>query len=747
MPITRSPRSKSGRPVPRARLARFVSVAARSASRRPKLTIAAWILLIGACVTLGSLSGTRSLSDAASGVGESAHAESRLAAAGLQDPSTENVLVRSGSSRQTAAAVAALTARARRLPAVASIQTPRTSPTLSRDDGRSALVVLTLRGDSDAADNHVASLEHLVSRLASITPGVRVQEAGSASVDRAITEVVEHGLRRAELISVPLTLLILVLAFGALAAACVPMLLGVSCVAGALGALGLVSRIAPMGSSTASVVVLIGLAVGVDYSLFYVRRERAERRAGAGPQAALDATAATVGRAILVAGLTVVIGLAGLLVTGFGVFTSMALGAILVVAIAVLGSLTVLPALLTLLGDRVDRGRFRWRRAGRLPRPADATLWARFAGLVTGRPRAALGLSLIALTALAVPVLGMRTSEPGAEDLPAGTPVLVAEHAIERSFPASSDTAELVVTGHRLDTPTVRGRLATLGREGRTLAGGRGSVSVRVARDGDTALVVIPVPDDGNLSTANRDVAIVHDRLEPASARLIPGTHAQLTGDDAENVDFTHRLSTVTPLVIAFVLLLALGLLVATFGSPLLAVSVVGLNLLSVGAAFGVLVAVFQHSWAQSLLGFTSDGAVVNYLPLFAFVVLFGLSMDYTVLVLERAAEARRAGRSARAAAAEALGSTGSTVTGAAIVMVAVFSVFATLPLLELKQLGTGLAIAIALDATIVRGVALPAVLTLLGDHGLPGRSPSLPRRSHAWDDRTYAAAIGITHE
>ena len=175
-------------------------------------------------------------------------------------------------------------------------------------------------------------------------------------------------------------------------------------------------------------------------------------------------------------------------------------------------------------------------------------------------------------------------------------------------------------------------------------------------------------------------------------------------------------------------------LLVATFRSLALALSVIGLNLLSVGAAFGVLVAVFQHHWAQSLLGFTSDGAVVDWLPLFAFVVLFGLSMDYTVLVLERVREARRAGASAREAAAEALGSTGGTVTSAALVMVAVFAVFATLPLLEFKQLGVGLAAAIALDATIVRGVALPAAITLLGDRGAGSGARASRRRARGWD-------------
>ncbi len=747
-PLHTSPSAPSGE-TPPAPLARFVRAAARGASHRPKLTIVLWMALIAACAVLGSLSGMRNLSNAASGVGESARAQARLTAAGLQEAATENVLVRSGSARRTATAVAVLSARARALPNVQSVQTPQTTPSLARAGGRTGLVVVTLRGDPDTADSRVVGLERAVSDLQTRTPGVTFQEYGGASLDRAISQVVSRGLHHAELISVPITLIILVLAFGALVAASVPLLLGVTSVAAALGALGLVSHIAPNGSSTAPVVVLIGLAVGVDYSLFYLRRERVERRAGAGSGASLDVTAATVGRAILVAGATVIIGLAGLLFTGFGVFTSMALGAVLVVAIAVLGSLTVLPAMLTLLGDRVDRGRL-WRRsARRARRPVAATPWGRFAGVVTGHPRGSLAVALVVLAALAAPILSMRTANPGDKDVSAKTPVIAAEHAIEHWFPGSSDTGELVVTGHRLDTPPDRDRLAALGREGRGLTGGRGAVSVRVARDGETALVDIPVPS-GNLAVATRNVRALRDGLKPATGRLIEGARAQLGGDDAANVDFTNRLSKVTPLVIAFVLALAFVLVVATFGSPLLALSVMALNLLSIGAAFGVLVSVFQHTWAQSLLGFTSDGAVVNWLPLFAFVVLFGLSMDYTVLVLERAAEARRAGAGARQAAAEALGSTGSTVTSAAIVMVAVFSVFATLPLLEFKQLGVGLAAAIALDATIVRGVALPAVLTLLGERGLRRREPSgRPRaaRQPGWDHHRHVATVDATHE
>jgi RND superfamily putative drug exporter len=348
---------------------------------------------------------------------------------------------------------------------------------------------------------------------------------------------------------------------------------------------------------------------------------------------------------------------------------------------------------------------------------------------VTGHPRAALISSVCMLAALAVPVLSIHTANPGDNDLPKGTPVLIAEHAIERQFPGAPATADVVVTGRRLDTESARSELRGLGRKAISITHGSGPVSLDVATDGRTAVLAVPMPDRGYTAAA-ATIDALRRHVDTQAARVAPGARGQITGDAAFNVDFSSQMSTVTPLVIAFVLALAFALLAAAFRSPALAASVIGLNLLSVGAAFGVLVAIFQHHWAQSLLGFTSDGTIVSWLPLFAFVVLFGLSMDYTVLMLERVREARLKGADARTAAQEALTTTGSTVTSAAVVMVAVFAIFALLRLLEFKQLGVGLAAAIALDATIVRGVALPAALTLLGDkRGIRVRKPTLPAR------------------
>ena len=699
-------------------LSRLVATASAAAARRPRLTVVLWLALIVGCVVGGSLAGTRNLSDVASGTGQSRQAQERLSASGLQTPAVENVLVRSPSPARTAQVARAIEARARALPSVASARGPSQAPSLSRAGGRIELVQVQLRGDPDKAD--AAPLQRLVDGEAHRHPGVVVQEEGLASGEGAISQVIEHDLHHAELISLPITLLILVVAFGALVAALVPLLLGLTPVVGALGALGLVSQIAPMGSATPSVVVLIGLAVGVDYSLFYIRREREERRAGRDADAALTAATASVGRAIVVAALTVMVGLAGLAFTGLGEFTSMALGAILVVAIAAIGSVTVLPAVLALLGDRVDRGRLWPRRRAR--RASGSGAWRWIAERITARPRLSLLVTVCLLGTLAVPALGMRTAKPGEHDLPADNPVLVAERAVEHYFPGAPADAELVVSGRDLRRHRAAVELRALGRRAEAVTGGRGAIALTLSRDGHTAVVSVPFADRG-LAFANRTVAALRSRLSGSLASAVPGARVQLTGDAAESADFSNRLSAVTPIVIAMVLGLAFLLLVLAFGSPRLAIGVIGLNLLSVGASFGILVAVFQHGIGQSLLGFTSDGAIVEWLPLFAFVVLFGLSMDYTVLILERVREARAHGADARSAAVQALGATAGTVTSAAAVMVAVFAIFATLRLLEFKQLGFGLAIAILLDATIVRAVALPALVTLLGGRTAPRRA------------------------
>lgn len=702
----------------------------RTAARRPGLTISLWLLFVAACVVAGATVGTKSLTNAQTGVGESARADAIIAAAHLTRPGQENILVRSASAASTQSAVRALEVKLRAVAQVGAIHGPTDTPALSQAGGRIALVQVTLRGDPDKAGDQVGGVQKVVGEVGAGHPQATLQEAGDGTIDKAFTTAADADLQRAEMFSLPVTLLILVLAFGALVAACVPLLLGITSVVAALGAEGIVSQVAPVAGSTASVILLIGLAVGVDYSLFYIRRAREERAAGRAPDAALEAAAATVGRAIVISGLTVLTALAGLLFTGTRVFTSIGLATMVVVAIAMLGSVTVLPATMAKLGDRVNRGRVPLLgRIGARRGDSSGAPSSVLAQRVTGRPITSLVIAVCVLGTLAVPALQMRTANPDITDLPKDNPVRVANAAIDQAFPGAPQVAALVVRGRHLASAGEQQMLARLGRRAENVTGGRGRVEIDTSRDGRTAVVRVPMPDRG-LDQAKRMV-------QELRTTVASPAHALVTGDAAGSLDFANRMKTATPLVIGFVMGLAFVLLLGAFRSLKLAATVIGLNLLSVGAAYGVLVAVFQHHWAQDVLSFTSNGAIVSWLPLFAFVVLFGLSMDYTVLVLERIREARSSGLPAREAAAEGVAATAGTVTSAALVMVFVFAVFATLGLLEFKQLAVGLAAAVLIDATIVRGVALPAAIAVIGDGGWQVR-----RAASRWDHAVHVPAL-----
>lgn len=642
--MTSSPPSLPLRGARRGPLQRLVGAAARLAQRRPKTIVALWLVLIVGCVAVGSAAGTKSLTSVQSEVGQAAQADKLIDHAGLRDPAVESILIRSSDAGETKAATAALEARLQKLPRVASVTGPAQSSALSRDGGRTVLVQATLRGNPDNADDHVRPVLAATAAVQHAHPNATLQESGDGSANKALNDLISHDLSHAEELSLPITLIILVLAFGALVAAAVPLLLGLTAVAGALGALGIVSHLAPNSDSTSAVVVLIGLAVGIDYSLFYIRREREERKAGAA--SALDAAAASVGRAILISGVTVMVALAGLLITGQGDFVSMGLGTIVVVLIAVIGSLTVLPAVLALLGDRVDRGRvpgYRWMRNRRAAREAAkgrrVGAWAGLARVVTRSPAAALVTAICVLGALAVPTLQMHTSDLDVNDMPQNLTVVRAAEAIERAFPGAPQNAELVVTGHELDAHAARNQLTALGQRALKTTGGRGEVTVAVARNGDLARVNVPMPER-SIGAAEQLVKQLRTNVAPTATR-VPGAHgtALVTGSAADSLDYSSRMKTATPEVIAFVLALGFLLLVASFRAPLLAAAMMALNLLSIGAAYGALVAIFQHTWAEQLLNFHSTGTIVDWLPLFMFVVLFGLSMDYTVLVLERIRE------------------------------------------------------------------------------------------------------------
>ena len=525
--------------------------------------------------------------------------------------------------------------------------------------------------------------------------------------------------------------MILLVAFGALLAAGIPLLLALSAVFATMGLLAVPSQVWPVDGDIGAVVLLIGLAVGVDYAMFYLKREREERAAGKSEAAALEAAAATSGRAVLISGVTVMVAMAGMFLTGDKTFGSFAMATIMVVAIAVAGSLTVLPALLSWLGDRVNKGRVPF--LDRRQRPDGGRFWSWILDRVLRRPLLSAALSAGVLIALALPALGMKTVVPGAEALPQDLPAVQTYNRLQDAFPGEVDPAVVVVEAPSVDAPAVRSAIDDL--RAQALASGRVHEPVTVTSNADATVARIELPIDGTGTDAasNAALATIREEIVPATVGALDGVEAGVTGTTATSQDFGSSMRGTAPLAFGFVLLFAFALLLVTFRSVVIAVKAIVLNLLSVGAAYGVLVLVFQHSWATGILDFDYTGGVMAFLPVFLFVILFGLSMDYHVFILSRIREAYDRGMKTEDAVAHGIKTTAGVVTSAAIVMVFVFSIFATLSVVMLKQFGVGLATAVLIDATIVRAVLLPSAMKLLGDWNwyLPRWLEWLPRLEH----------------
>ncbi|HTU78504.1 MAG TPA: MMPL family transporter [Solirubrobacteraceae bacterium] len=692
--------------------------AARWAAANWKKAAFGWLGFVLAAAALGQAVGVVTIRESEQGSGASARAQATLERAGVDQAANESVLVRSDTLTVGEPAFASVVERvSRRVAATGQVEDVR-SPLRTGERGQiskdrhSALVQFSIRGSSRTAEDRVQPVLDAVALVQRRSPGFTVAEFGEASADRALSQVNGQGFARAEKLSVPITFMIMLAAFGAFVAAGIPVLLAFSAVLAAVGLAALASHLVPQAEATSSVMLLMGMAVGVDYSLFYIRREREERRRGHTSAVALGRAAATSGRAVLVSGLTVMIAMAGMLLTGTGVFTSLGVGAMLVVFAAVLGSLTVLPALLGRLGDKVEKGalvRARERRA-------HPQLWGRVLGPVLAHPRLAVALSSAALVLLALPALKLHTSFLSAGDMPRGLPIAATYEEIQDAFPGAAQPAQVVVSAADVDSPRVRRGLAEMER--RALASGEasGPITTRVNRAHTVAEVDIPQPGNGQDEASKKALETLRGRVLPATLGRISGVGYAVGGEAASTSDFNRALKAHAPLVFGFVLGLAFVLLLIAFRSLVIPLTSIALNLLSVGAAYGVLVWVFQEGHLQGPLGFHSSGAVVAWIPLFLFPVLFGLSMDYHVFIVSRIKELRDGGATTSEAVARGIASSAGTVTAAAAVMVAVFAIFASLPTLDIKQLGVGLAVAVLLDATVVRCVLLPATMKLLGE-------------------------------
>jgi len=711
-------------------------------ARHRKTAVFGWLALVAVLFLASQAFGSKNLPTYDPGQAGQAEQALHHAAPAYYGSASEEVLIqarhagdtfaRDASMRQAARQVA--TALAALPQDAAHIQSPLASRAraLVSADGRSALVTFVVPGSASDQDQAVAADQRVVAAVQARHPDLLVAETGDASIARAIDNSLDF--QKAEATSVPITLILLLVVFGALVAAGIPILLAVSAVIAALSLVTISSHWLPVGNSTAEVVLIVGMAVGVDYSLFYVRREREERAKGRSFPEALRIAAGTSGRSILVSGVTVMIAMAGLFLTGIGLFTGIALGTIAVVGIAVAGSLTVIPALLSWLGPRADRGRIpflgRSRAAARPSR-----LWAALVRRVVARPAIWGVTAAVALIALAAPALGMRLGEP-AVDLPPGQSVAVTAAAIQRAFPQAPAPAEVVVTGPGATGPRVLAAVAAL--QGRAAAAGPAgpirepvtATAIGGTVNGRALLVDVPLAGNGSDSVSDHALLTLRNQILPATLGRVPGISYAVTGDTAGEYDFTRQLHDRTPVVLALVAALALVAMLIAFRSVAISVVSIGLNLLSVGAAYGLITLIFQDGRLQGLLGYTSFGGIISWVPLFMFVFLFGISMDYHVFILSRVRELWSRGWSPRDAVVDGIASSAGVVTSAALIMVAVFSVFATLSLIDLKILGIGTAAAVLIDATVIRGILVPAALALLGDRAWGTRRILRPART-----------------
>jgi uncharacterized membrane protein YdfJ with MMPL/SSD domain len=713
------------------------NVAARmgrwSAQHRKK-AIFGWLAFAVALFAISLVSPMKTIVFETSGPGESGRAD-KILYEDFKQPGQEEVLIQSRSLTASdpafRAAVQTVIERVSKLDAVAKVESPfepGNSGFISGDK-HSALVRIEIRGPSEDATDKIDPVVARVAEVQKAHPDFYVGSFGE-STNKALTASFGDDLKKAGLFSVPLTLIILLVAFGALVAAGIPLLLGLTAVLATLGLVAAISQVLPMSDSVSAIILLIGLAVGVDYSMFYLKREREERAAGRSEEAALEAAAATSGRSVLVSGLTVMVAMAGMFLTADATFASFGVATMTVVAIAVLGSLTVLPALLSKLGDKVDRGRVPF--VHRLRRnDGEGRIWGAIIDRVLRRPLVSAILAGGLLVAIAVPAYQLHTAQPSIDTYP--QKLLGTYNRLKVAFPGTEIGATVVVKAPNVEAPAVKEAIGQL--EWRALDSGvmNEPIDVDVNPAKTVASVSIPIEGDGTDSTSNQALAALRDEIIPPTLGALPESEVAVTGMTAYARDFNDQMKTVAPLVFGFVLLFAFMLMLVSFRSVVIAGKAVILNLLSVGAAYGILVLVFQHGWGKELLGFEYTGGIDPFLPILLFVILFGLSMDYHVFILSRIREGYQSGMSSDEAVGHGIKTTAGVVTSAAIVMVGVFAIFGTLQAMIFKQFGVGLAAAILIDATIVRAVLLPATMKLLGDWNwyLPKWLDWLPHLEH----------------
>ncbi|KAF4406773.1 MULTISPECIES: MMPL family transporter [Streptomyces] len=691
-------------------------------ARHPWRAMIGWLALVVVCLALGSMAGTRQADSVDYRVGEAGRAEAIAADAGILDPLMEQVVItpRPGSDTiDRAAATAAAQETAERMagaPSVGEVGETEWAP-----NGQAVLVHLAMEGEDAEISEDIPALLDITADVQKAHPQVQVAQTGHFSMGQGVSESMAEDLATAERITLPLTLLILMVVFGAVVAAGVPVLLALSAIAAAMGLSQLFSHVFPSVGANNSLILLMGMAVGVDYSLLFIKRVREEKARSGGrlnQEAAVLVAAATAGRTVIVSGCAVVVSLAALFVVGDVVFSSLAVSSISVVAIVMAASLTVLPAMLVKLGRALDRPRVPLigRIAGRsAAQDGPGRLWTTLLRPGMRRPVASLVAGLALICGLGLPALGMELSSTEVSTLPKVEAVKARDRMVEQ-FP-SQGAAYLVVVrtddAHRGELPdAMDGLVRAAGQD--PLFGTEEKPKLETAEDGRTGSVLLHTPYALDSDKAQQTLERLRGTLVPDTVGAIPGAETAVSGDVARNADVLDSQMDALPWVIGAVLVLSLAVMFAAFRSVPIAVVSTLLNVASAAGALGLLVLVFQSDWMQNQLAYDSDGFIVSRVPLFLFVILFGLSTDYNVFMVSRIREAVQQGRSAADAVQEGIARSAGVVTGGAVVMVSVFVSFMFTNLLEMKQLGFGLCVAVLLDVVVVRILILPAAMKLL---------------------------------
>ncbi|GAA2663350.1 MMPL family transporter [Streptomyces vastus] len=721
---------------------------ARWSALHPWRAIIGWLVFVVLCLGIGGAVGLNSAKTADYRVGEAGRAEAMASEGQLERRSTEQVLIsarsgagldRGAAETSAKAAAADLTARMERLPEVESVADP-----LLSEDGRILMVEVAVKGEERDAKAKVDALVAQTEAVQKANPGLLLEETGSPSISKGVDKQRGDDLALSEAITLPVTLITLLIVFGSVTMAGVPLLLALSSIAAAVGLSMVVSHLSPDTGVGTNIILMIGLAVGVDYTLFHLKREREERARTGGrlsSEALVELAAATSGRAVVVSGLAVVVSTATLFLASDVIFSSLATGTIVVVLVAVLSSLTVLPALLVKLGKRAERRALRRAERGR-PAPrrmrgeGGGRVWSALLRPATRHPVATLCVSVLAMLALAAPLGGLKITEMSRDTHSREIPAMQVYDRLNEAFPEQRVTHDVVVRADAARSGEVTAALEELARLAEADPLFTGESRLRTSDDRRISVLELNVPHLGNSDEAYDSLDHLRDEYVPGTVGRIPGADSGVSGDVARYADYPAHQNSKLPLVLGALLLVTFAMTLYAFRSVVLGLIGVVLNLLSAAAALGLLVLVFQGSWAEGLLNFESTGSIGSRVPLFLFVILFGLSMDYQVFVVSRIREAVLGGVPTRQAVLDGIRSSAGVVTSAAVVMMTVFVSFVFLHIIEMKQIGFVLAAAVLLDAVVIRVLILPAAMLLLGEASWwPSRRvrrPVLERRETA---------------